>query len=88
VLTLPLGLFSPSLLVVPAGFAALQLAAILFNELRYKRKPLREALCVLPVQVLYYATRTASALWTRARIAAGLERAIRESRVAARQRAV
>ena len=82
VLALPLGLLDSRLLAVPGACALSQLAAILFNELRYKRKRLTEALQVLPVQLLYYAVRTASALKTRARIALRLEPAIRASREA------
>ncbi len=80
--TTPLVLLDTKLLAVPASFAAAQVAAILFNELRYKGKPAGEALRVLPVQVLYYAARISSALWTRTRIALGLEPAIRASRAA------
>ncbi len=80
--TTPLVLLDTKLLAVPASFAAAQVAAILFNELRYKGKPAGEALRVLPVQVLYYAARIGSALWTRTRIALGLEPAIRASRAA------
>lgn len=82
VLTLPLGLVDARLLAVPAALVLGQLAAILFNEVRYKGKPLAEALAVLPVQVPYYAVRTASALHTRARILLGREPAIRASKAA------
>jgi hypothetical protein len=79
-LTLPLGLLGVRLLAVPATFAALQVAAILLNEIHYKAKPVREALAVLPVSVSFYAVRIASVLGTWARILAGLEPAIVESR--------
>jgi hypothetical protein len=82
VLTLTLGHVDRQLLVVPGVCALAQLVAILFNQLRYKRKRPVEALQVLPVQILYYAARTASALKTRARIALRLEPAIRASREA------
>ncbi|ABS26021.1 glycosyltransferase family 2 protein [Anaeromyxobacter sp. Fw109-5] len=80
VLSLPLGLVDPLLLAIPALCASAQVAAILFNELHYKGKPMREALAVLPVQLAYYAVRTASALRTWTRIALGRERAIGESK--------
>jgi glycosyltransferase involved in cell wall biosynthesis len=80
VITLPLGILDARLLLVPAAFAALQLGAVLFNEVHYKGKSVREALTVLPVQVAYYAVRTISALRTWASIALGREPDIRESR--------
>ena len=80
VLTLPLGLVDQRLLALPVALALLQVAAILFNEVRFKGKPLLEALAVLPVQVPYYAVRTASALRTWARILLGREPAIRDSK--------
>jgi glycosyltransferase involved in cell wall biosynthesis len=89
-IALPLGLADARLLVIPAALAALQLAAILLNEMHYKGKSTGESLAVLPVQVAYYAVRTESALRTWIRIALGREPAIRESRrrwTAARPRA-
>jgi len=83
---LALGLVHPALLTVPAGLATLQLAAILFNEIRYKGKGPLETARVLPVALCYYAVRIASALFTRTRIALGGEPAIRASRRAWRQR--
>jgi glycosyltransferase involved in cell wall biosynthesis len=64
VLTLPLALIDLRLLLVPALLASLQLAAILFAELQYKRKPVGEALTVLPVLICYYAVRVTSAFKT------------------------
>jgi glycosyltransferase involved in cell wall biosynthesis len=80
VLTAPLALLDGRLLAVPAACLALQLAAILFNEVRYKGKSWRETFAVLPVQVAYYAVRTWSALRTWARIALGREPRIVASR--------
>lgn len=79
-LTLPLGLADARLLAIPALLAALQLGAILFNEVHYKGKPPGEAVAVLPVAICYYAIRTWTALrtWISARL--GGEPAIQESR--------
>lgn len=66
--------------LVPGALASLQLCAVVFNEVHYKRKRWREALAVLPVQLAYYAVRTVSALHTRARVLLGLEPAIVASR--------
>lgn len=79
-LTAPVAALDFRLLAVPASFAGLQLAAIVFNEVYFKRKSLREALVVLPVQVAYYVVRIRAALVTRARASLGLEAPIRESR--------
>jgi glycosyltransferase involved in cell wall biosynthesis len=79
-LTLPLCFADPRLLALPAALGALQLAAILFNELHYKAKPVREALAVFPICLCFYAVRIAAALATWARIVGGGERAIRGSR--------
>jgi glycosyltransferase involved in cell wall biosynthesis len=80
VLTLPLGVLGAKVLAVPAALAALQIAAIVFNELHYKRKPPLEVLAVLPVSICFYAVRLGAALATWARIACGGEGAIRASR--------
>lgn len=81
-LSLPLGLFGAKLLLVPAAFFCLQVLAILFNEMRYKGKPLGEALAVLPVAIPIYILRTAVSLRTLFRIMIGAEPAIRASKKA------
>ncbi len=78
--TLPLGLVRRRLLLIPAGLAGLQVAAVLWNEVHYKAKPLGESLVVLPASLAYAVVRTGSVLRTLARIATGGEREIRESK--------
>jgi glycosyltransferase involved in cell wall biosynthesis len=78
--TLPLGLVDVRLLAVPALFLSLQLAAMLFAELFYKRKPLGEALTVFPILSCYYAVRLSSALRTWANILTGRLPGIVESK--------
>ena len=80
VLTLPLALVDVRLLAVPTALAALQLAAIVFNDVHYKGKSIPEAVAVLPVAICYYAVRTWTALRTRLNIALGREQRIRASR--------
>jgi glycosyltransferase involved in cell wall biosynthesis len=80
ILTVPLALLDARLLAVPLVLAALQVAAILLNEAYYKRKPLREAIAVLPVSISFYAVRIVAVLSTWAGILAGREPAIVESR--------
>lgn len=79
-LTLPLGLIDAWLLLVPALFAAAQLAALVFNQFALKGKSLAAAVGVLPVEVAYSARKAASVYLTLARILLGFEPAIRESK--------
>ena len=79
-LTLPFGLVSPWLLLVPAFFALSQLAALVYNQYALKCKWLATSLKVLPIEVAYYAYKTTSVYLTLGRILLGYERAIRESK--------
>ncbi|HEY6001542.1 MAG TPA: glycosyltransferase family A protein [Anaeromyxobacter sp.] len=69
VATLPLALVDARALAATAALVLAQIAAVLFNEMRFKGKSALEALRVLPVSLLYLVVRTGSVLLTLARIA-------------------
>lgn len=79
-LALPLGFVSPWLLLVPAVFFVMQLAALVYNQWQLKGKSLAVAVALLPIEVSYYAVKTVSVYRTLARILLGFEPAIRESK--------
>lgn len=72
-LTLPLGLLSVWLLLIPAFFASAQLAALVYNQHALKGKSLGTAVKVLPLEIAYSACKTASVYFTLLRIALGYE---------------
>lgn len=55
--TLPLGLIDARLLVVPAGFFTLAVAAISYNDIARKGKRIGEWLLTLPILLAYYHVR-------------------------------
>lgn len=79
-LTLPLAVIDTQWLAVPVLFAALQLAAIAFNEIALKSKSLRETIFVFPVCVTYQICKAGGVLATWLRLAFGREQPIRESK--------
>jgi len=78
--TLPLGLIDWRLLAAPGLFAALQLAAIAWNEWYHKQKNLLEVIYVYPACLLFYAARIAGIVCFWLRLIAGLERPVWISR--------
>ncbi len=79
-LTLPLGLIGMRWLVLAAACFSLQLAAMFFNEVRFKGKSPLEALIVLPACLLYNVVKLWWVLRTLLRIAAGREPELRSSK--------
>ncbi len=80
VLSLPLILLDQWLAVVPAAFAAAQLAAIAYNEYALKGKGLVETFCVYPMALLYYGFKTFGYARTMLLLLLGGERGIRASK--------
>ena len=80
VLTLPLLLLDQRLTLVPATFAAAQLAAIAYNEFALKGKGLIETLRVYPMAMLYYGFKVLGYARTVLHVLMGGEREIRVSK--------
>ena len=79
VLALPLGIVSGWLLAIPATFAALQVAALLYNETRLKHKPPATAVAVLPVAAAYNLVKAASVVWHRVTMPQAQRAALRDA---------
>jgi glycosyltransferase involved in cell wall biosynthesis len=80
-LSLPLCLVDGRFLAATGSLVAAQVVAVVVNEVHFKGKDAAEALCVLPVSLLYSGVRTGSVLLTLGRIAFGrAEAGIRESK--------
>ena len=79
-LTLPLGLLGPLWLLVPLGFLTLQAAALIFNEIVFKGKPLGEAVAVLPATSLANIVKGWTVAVTHARILLRRDTEIRRSK--------
>ena len=79
-LTLPLAAIDWRLRLVPAAFVVLQVMAIVFNELYFKRKTLSDAIYVLPLLLIGYGFRAVGVIGTYARILLGYEEEIRRSK--------
>lgn len=79
-LTLPLGFLNLWLWLVPAFFAAAQVAALVYNQYALKGKSLGTAVKVLPIEIAYSACKTVSVYLTLLRIALGREPAIVQSK--------
>jgi cellulose synthase/poly-beta-1,6-N-acetylglucosamine synthase-like glycosyltransferase len=78
--TLPLGFLDLWLLLVPVFFLLAQLAALIYNQYVLKGKSLATAVKVLPIEIAYYAAKTASVYLTLLRILLGDESEIRRSK--------
>ncbi len=79
-LTTPLVLADARFAVVMAAFLALQLLALLYNEVALKGKGFFTAIAALPVCVLYYAWRSWAVARTLLALALGSEEAMRRSK--------
>jgi hypothetical protein len=80
VVTAPLGLITPWLLLVPIGFLLIQMLFVCYAEWRYKGKSFGELARVFPLVAAFFVARFAGVVATLWRIATGGERAIRESK--------
>lgn len=72
-LSSPLVLVGGAWWLIPAVLLALQIAALLFNEVRFKRKPAPTAVAVLPLNLAHSMVKLYSVVTTRVRIALGLQ---------------
>ncbi|QDU38819.1 Putative glycosyltransferase EpsH [Maioricimonas rarisocia] len=63
VLTLPAAWFGMPAALLPAGFLAIQCAALLYNSLAFKWQPLGTALLALPLQLVHSVVKLASVVW-------------------------
>ena len=78
--SLPLVTIDARWVAVPVVFAAVQLAAMAFNEIALKEKSLLETILVFPICVLYQLCKAAGVLATWLRLAVGREPNIRSSK--------
>ncbi len=80
VVTLPFALIDPRILFMTAALLALQLLALLYNEMAFKGKSAWETATVLPICILHNACKSAGVARTLLALLFGGERPIRESR--------
>jgi len=85
IVTLPVGLLDRRLLLVPAALAAMQLAAIAYNEYALKGKGLIETACVFPIAVVYYVFKLLGYVRIVVALLLGKEAKIRASKAAWRR---
>jgi len=78
ILTLPCLLYSPSLWPIPIGFLALQILALVSNEVIHKGKTIPRAMCVLPLVCMHAAIKAVSVYCTLGCIMLGIDASVRK----------